>query len=446
MLRKSHPTSLSPSPAANVSAGRKQQPTAPSSNVSVTRFTVNDVRSELQGATCQIASSRASTDFDCSAPLPALSAGTSRIELATFIIDGQVFESARSAPLLVSKIGAEIGSTRRTAASKMAERSDLHDVRRPALAAGTPSARSRSTHRHRICARRSSAHRRRVGPGRRPDAGRPRSVTRGRCRWRAGGAGTTRLLSLAVDPNFDRTRSVYAVYTTAAPNGSRVFALSRFSEASNALFGEVVLLDRIPASAAAAASVRMSADGKLFVAFDDGGDPRRAGDLASPSGKLLRLNPDGTTPDDQAGLTPTYAADFHSPRGFDWQPGSRVLWIADHLTDDAASLTGVASTPGAQRRGVRVASYSLPRESRPSAAAFIRNSSLTGFDNDLLIASAEGRHLLRVRFDAAAGTRAVATERLLQDVVGAVRVVAVGPDGAVYIATDDAVAQITMAE
>ena len=53
------------------------------------------------------------------------------------------------------------------------------------------------------------------------------------------------------------------------------------------------------------------------------------GDLASPNGKILRLNPDGTTPDDQAGFHPMYASDVHSPRGFDWAPESALLWIAD---------------------------------------------------------------------------------------------------------------------
>jgi glucose/arabinose dehydrogenase len=261
-----------------------------------------------------------------------------------------------------------------------------------------------------------------------------------------GRAGDTRLLSVAVDPAFDRTHLVYAVYTTAAADGSRAFTLSRFTEAFNAIFGEIVLLDGVAASPSSSASVRVGADGKLFAAFDDGGDPRRAGDLASPSGKVLRLNADGTTPADQAGLTPTYATDLHSPRGFDWQPGSRVLWITDRRSDDSASLTAVGASAGAQRRGVRLAAYSLPRNTRPSSAAFLRGTSLPGLQNDLLIASAEGRHLLRVRFDRSSVTKVVSTERLLQDVVGSVRVVAVAPDAGLYIATDDAVAQISMAE
>jgi glucose/arabinose dehydrogenase len=76
----------------------------------------------------------------------------------------------------------------------------------------------------------------------------------------------------------------------------------------------------------------------------------------------------------------------------------------------------------------------------------MRGSPSPGLRNDLLIASAEGRHLLRISFDADAGTNVVATERLLQDTVGAVRAVAVSPDGDLYIGTDDAVARIAAAD
>ena len=409
---------------------------------------VNDVRSELAGVTCQPSAIRASNDFVCSAPLPALASGTNKIELASFMNGAQALESARSAPLFVSK-----GPT----ASKMPAT--------PGASSSTPweSGLTLTTVDgiHLRVDRRAAGLVRPVDIAFVPDgrlliaeeSGRVRVLTAdGRLlaepalTLARGRASDARLLSLAVDAAFDRTHLVYTVYTTAAADGSRAFTLSRFTEASNAIFGEIVLLDGVPASPSSSASVRVGADGKLFAAFDDGGDPRRAGDLASPSGKVLRLNPDGTTPADQAGLTPTYATDLHSPCGFDWQPGSRVLWITDRRADGTASVTAVGSGAGAQRRGVRLAAYSLPRDTRPSSAAFLRGASLPGLQNDLLIASAEGRHLLRVRFDRSSVTKVIATERLLQDVVGSVRVVAVGPDAGLYIATDDAVAQISMAE
>ncbi|PYQ78339.1 MAG: hypothetical protein DMG03_28695 [Acidobacteria bacterium] len=67
---------------------------------------------------------------------------------------------------------------------------------------------------------------------------------------------------------------------------------------------------------------------------------------------------------------------------------------------------------------------------------------MAAFRNDLIIGSDEGRHLLRVRFDPRAPTTVAGAERLLQDAVGGIRVVAAGPDGALYFATADAVGRL----
>ena len=59
---------------------------------------VDGVRAELTGATCAPAGQ---ATFSCSAALPALAAGSHTLELASFVVDGLVVESAKSAPLRV---------------------------------------------------------------------------------------------------------------------------------------------------------------------------------------------------------------------------------------------------------------------------------------------------------------------------------------------------------
>ena len=60
---------------------------------------VDGARSELAGVSC--ASSLTSAGFACSARLPALSAGSHALQFASFVNDGSVLESARSATLSV---------------------------------------------------------------------------------------------------------------------------------------------------------------------------------------------------------------------------------------------------------------------------------------------------------------------------------------------------------
>jgi hypothetical protein len=69
---------------------------------------VDGIRVELMDVSCKPPSSSTSsaTAFECSAPLPAMSAGTHLLELAMFIVEGSaVRESPRSAPLRVTKAG-----------------------------------------------------------------------------------------------------------------------------------------------------------------------------------------------------------------------------------------------------------------------------------------------------------------------------------------------------
>ena len=419
------------------------QAAADSAEVSTFRYAtyVDGARAELSGASCTPPSSPTSADFDCTAPLPAMSGGLHAIELAAFIVDGgTVLESPRSAALQVNKTGAAStaaplpvawtsGMTVRTADGLRLRVDRIADgLVNPTDMAFAPDGR--------VFVTEEPGRVRVLMPDRGLIADPALSLRRG-----------TRLLALAADPQFERTHFVFAIYTTPSRTGSSGFALTRFREASNALVEGVTLLEDIPASArSAAAALRGGADGKLFAAFDDGDDPRRAGDLASPNGKILRLNPDGTTPADQAGLTPLYVSDFHSPRGFDWRPASTVMWMADHVSEDSSRLTAIDSAAGNEKRGVRLTSYALPRGTIPSSVAFYRGASMPAFRNNLLIASDEGRHLLRVRFDSGNPTRVVGTERLLQNAIGGVRVVAVSPRGVIYLATADAIATLGAVE
>jgi glucose/arabinose dehydrogenase len=401
---------------------------------------VDGARAELMGASCQPSASPASAAFDCLAPLPAMSAGIHTLELATFIVDPSLLESARSAPLMVNKTSAaataRLGPAATWSSGMTVNTSDGQRLRIDRIADGLSNPTDIAfAPDGRVFVAEEPGLVRVLMPDGQLVAVPALSLSRG-----------TRLLALTIDPRFTQTRFVYAIYAAPSRTGPPGFTLARFREASNAMVDGITLLGDIPASATSpAASLRGGADGKLFAAFDDGDDPRRAGDLASPSGKILRLNPDGTTPADQAGLTPVYASDLRSPRGFDWPPASTVLWLADRVSGTSARLSAIDSTAGTEKRGATLATYALPSGTVPSSVAFYRGALMPAFQNNVLVASDEGRHLLRVRLDSAEPTRVTGTERLLQDAIGGVRVVAVSPGGVIYLATADAIATLTPA-
>jgi glucose/arabinose dehydrogenase len=415
-------------------------------------------RSELSGASCTRAGGAG--DFSCSGPVPSMSPGAHTLELATFIVNnGTVLESARSSPLEVT-FSPSVTATAVPSESEAqaGERSRLS--RRPPAGAAWPSAVVTNDgvrlQLHRIATDVAEPTDLAFAPDGRlfiaERAGTIRVVVRGRLaaepaltRWDRDSVDGD-LLALALDPRFEQTRFLYAIFTAAVGSG-RLFHLARFRETANTLADRVILRDDVRASPTdAAASLRFGADGRLFVAFDDGGLPGLAGNFASPNGKILRMNPDGTTPADQAAGTPLYSYGHRSPRGLDWHPDAKTLWIADRDSPTSGRITIVAASDGPWIRGAARATLALPRGIVPSSLAFYRGSTIAAFRGNVFVASAEGRQLLRIRLAPGDETRILASEPLLQDRIGAIRSVAIGPDGAIYIGTADAIGRLAPAD
>jgi glucose/arabinose dehydrogenase len=191
-----------------------------------------------------------------------------------------------------------------------------------------------------------------------------------------------RLLAIAVDPDFARTRFVFAIV---ASRGA--FSVIRVREVAGTFGDRAVLLGGIRAGSEPAAALRFGPDTKLYAAFDDGGEARLMGDAASPNGKILRLNADGTTPEDQAGASPIYAAGSSSPAGLDWQPGTDVLWMADAAQGGITPVTAETTSARKRIRGVARASWRLPAAMVPTAMAFTRNASVPALAGNLFVAS-----------------------------------------------------------
>jgi aldose sugar dehydrogenase len=452
---------IEPGPAQVINGAERlgwTQPGADAGEVATFRYAiyVDGSRSELAGASCTHAGD---ADFLCAAPLPSMPAGQHTLELAAFIIDGAVLESTRSAPLTVTVTNSET-----PVAQNRSQESKLSSSSSPARSstsstwstAPNPPAALPVMTSDRVALRLE-----RVAGGLAdptdlaflPDgrifvaerAGSIRVLRDGQVLRDAalspspGASDRDQLLALAIDPHFDRTHFVYAIMTTNSRAGGPAFGLVRFREASDTLADRIVLLDDIPASPdSPSASLRFGVDGKLFAAFDDAGSHDLAGDMASPNGKILRLNPDGTTPDDQGGGMPLYSYPYASPRGLDWHPASGTLWIADR-DDPGPGRLSVVMAQAPRVRPIARRAMTLPQGTIPASIAFYRGDRIRAFRHDLFVASDEGRHLLRIMIDPFEPTRVIATERLLQDRIGGIRVVGVAPSGEIYLATAQAI-------
>lgn len=111
------------------------------------------------------------------------------------------------------------------------------------------------------------------------------------------------LLGLTIDPKFEQNHYVYLYYTALdnKTGQAQVFnRLVRFTDNNNQGREKVVLIDRIPASTGfhSGGALAFGPDDKLYVGVGDATQHIFAQDGETFTGKVLRINRDGTTPQD----------------------------------------------------------------------------------------------------------------------------------------------------
>jgi glucose/arabinose dehydrogenase len=383
---------------------------------------VDGARSELAETSCS--DSATAAGFGCSGRLPPLSPGAHTLELAAYVDQEGVLESARSSPLRVTVVASaapgpvaqwDSGHVENTADGVGLRMEKLiGGLEEPVDAAFAPDGRLFIAER--------------VGRVRVVNPGQPQPEEALTLDADENGE-RDHVLSIAVDPDFARTHFVFVMQhaRTARSASGPVFRLARYRDLRGTLAERAILLETDgTAGALAAAVVRFGRDGKLYLALGDQG------------GRLLRLNVDGTMPRDQAGTAPAIAHGIRSPRGMDWDPRSSLLWIAD---DDGSSghLSALATSSPPVRALVR-GRHALAETG--GSVAFYRSDVVPALRGDAFVASSSGRHLLRLRFADGDPARISNAEPLLQDRVGAIRVVAIGSDGALYFCTDDSLGRL----
>ena len=390
-----------------------QQQAASPAELSTFRYNiyVDNAATEIQDVSCAAAGDA----FACSGKLPPMSPGRHVLEISTFVDSGTRAESSRSTALTVN-----VGQASMAGGSTAPTTIVTADGIRLAVASLTAGLDDPTDFAVAADGRIFIAER----------AGRIRVFRDGRLQPGAlviddvVASGRRGLLALALDPDFERTGHVFAVYT--ADNG---FRLVRYRAAGDTLGESATLLDGVDATLATpSATLRFGPDGRLYLGLDDSGDPSRPGDLGSFNGKVLRLNPDGTTPSDQAAGTPVYALNVNEPRGLEWD--GATLWVAESLR-----LQGLADAAASARRATAMVNYRLPAGIDPEGMLFYRGGLIPGLTGDLLVASAEGGAVLRLRFDANNRRRIVSSEYLLYGAVGPIQGIAAGRTGVLYFCT-----------
>ncbi|MBW3538586.1 PQQ-dependent sugar dehydrogenase [Candidatus Parcubacteria bacterium] len=250
------------------------------------------------------------------------------------------------------------------------------------------------------------------------------------------------LLGLALDPDF-RDNSYIYLYHAYRSGGRILNRVVRLTERDGRAGGSKVILDNIPgARFHDGGRIKFGPDRKLYVTTGDALQPELAQDRASLAGKILRLNADGSVPNDNPFPgSPVFSLGHRNPQGLAWHPETGDLFATEHgpQAHDEVNLIKPGANYGWPRHVGKVLSPAFDPAVADYRDPVIESGNTTwapsgaAFADGLLFAGLRSRTLwqLTLRDNQRAGD----LNARLQDRFGRLRDVAVGPDGSIYLAT-----------
>jgi len=266
-------------------------------------------------------------------------------------------------------------------------------------------------------------------------------------------SGETGLMGVALHPQFSSNHFIYLSYAYSS-GGVRVRVV-RYREAPEGFVDRKVIIEDLPAAQFhAGCRIRFGPDGKLYVTTGDATQRALAQKLDSLAGKTLRLNDDGSVPQDnpfvgQQNVRPEiWTLGHRNAQGMDWQPGSNLMFQTEHGPSgfdgpgggDEVNIVEKGKNYGwptihhtQTAAGLESPLLEYTPACAPASGAFYGGSVFSQFKGNFFFGCLRGERLIRVVLD---GRRVVSQEDLVKN-YGRIRDMAEGPDGYLYFSTSN---------
>ena len=269
------------------------------------------------------------------------------------------------------------------------------------------------------------------------------------------------LFDILLHPDFEENGVLYISYAhgTEKENATR---LARAVFDGSSLSDLEVLYDAKPLKDTGhhyGARLAWGGDGKLYMTIGEGSKYKeKAQDMTSSFGSVIRLNEDGSIPEDNPtfgeGERPELFTKGHrNPQGLAYDDERDILWSNEHgprggdevnIIERGNNYGWPLATYGIDYNGAKISPFTeYEGTTQPvkywtpsigvSGLAVYRGDLFQGWDGDLLAGGLSGAALHRIIMD---GSEPVGEERYLLDRGERVRDVRVGPDVAIYVATE----------
>jgi glucose/arabinose dehydrogenase len=261
------------------------------------------------------------------------------------------------------------------------------------------------------------------------------------------------LLGLALSPGFKNNHYVYLYFTYSEKN-TTWNKVCRYTETDNSLQEMKILLDKIPGGRVHdGGRIKFGPDGKLYITTGETWKRHLAQDPNNLGGKILRINPDGSIPDDNPWRNPVYTIGNRNSQGLAWHPCTGQLYASEHgpsgengwrAHDEVNKIIAganygwpiVIGSPH-QKQFMDPVIHTGPLTWAPSGMCFYTGDQFPSLKNKLLIATLRGRHLRVLGFREPEYDKVNVTWSLYKDKIGRIRDVIMGPDGYIYLCTSN---------
>ena len=271
------------------------------------------------------------------------------------------------------------------------------------------------------------------------------------------------LLGLALHPDFARNRWLYLCLSVGTKDANAASVVRGRFDGRAFVEARTLFTARPLKKGASHFGCRLlfAPDATLLVTLGDGYDYRnQAQALDSDLGKIVRLRDDGSVPADnpfvtRAGALPEiYSYGHRNVQGIAVRPGSTEVWTHEHgpkggdevnVLRAGANYGWPAITFGIDYSGALISkSHAAPGMEQPvlywvpsiapSGMDFYVGDRFPAWRGDLFVGALAARELRRLDLD---GARVMAQESLLTQRQERIREVRSGPDGYIYLLTDD---------
>ncbi|SCZ44865.1 PQQ-dependent sugar dehydrogenase [Afifella marina] len=278
------------------------------------------------------------------------------------------------------------------------------------------------------------------------------------------------LLDVTLDPDFEENRLVYWSYAELGEGGTTSTAVARgkLSDDRTKMQDVEVIFSQEPKVASSAhygSRLVFDREGHLFVTLGERFSEAfrgQAQELDSDLGKIVRLNPDGSIPNDN----PYVGRDDARPEIWSYghrnvqaaaiNPGTGELWEIEHgpkggdelniarpgenygwpIISYGVNYNGTPVGSGkAQAEGMAGPLYQWTPVIAPSGMVFYEGDMFPEWQGDIFVGGLASQALVRLDLD---GEKVTHEERLLHERAKRIRDVVEGPDGALYLLTDEA--------